>query len=151
MVPVPEVVPEVAPMEKSVPEKPVDPNATVAMVEADMDYIPRVHARAFLVCTEGPMTGASFVFQENKAIIGRQKNYEISLFRDVSVSRDPHAIVKYYDDSVRYTVSCGDEQKKVSVNGQYINGETEIKLYDVIGIGQTRLLFIPVCSSKFSW
>lgn len=147
----PVVEPAPAPAEEVVPARPVDPNATVAIVDSDMDYIPRVHARAFLVCTDGPMTGASFVFQEDKAIVGRQKNYEISLFRDVSVSRDPHAVIHYYADSVRYTVSCGDEQKRVMVNGQFITGETDLKLYDVIGIGQTRLLFIPVCSDKFAW
>ena len=131
--------------------KPRDPNATVAMTESDMDYLPRVHARAFLVCVDGPMTGASFVFQENRAIVGRQKNYEIALFRDNSVSRSPHAIIAYDKDAVRYTVAQGDPEKKVSVNGTFINAEQEIKLYDIIGIGQTRMLFIPVCSEKFAW
>ncbi|MBO4927536.1 MAG: FHA domain-containing protein [Clostridiales bacterium] len=131
--------------------KPRDPNATVSMTESDMDYLPRVHARAFLVCVDGPMTGASFVFQENKAIIGRQKNYEIALFRDNSVSRSPHAIITYNKDTLRYVIAQGDSEKRVSVNGTFINAEQEIKLYDIIGIGQTRILFIPVCSEKFAW
>ncbi len=131
--------------------KPRDPNATVAMTESDMDYLPRVHARAFVVCVDGPMTGASFVFQENRAVVGRQKNYEIALFRDNSVSRSPHAIISYDKDSLRYTVAQGDPEKKVSVNGIFINAEQELKLYDIIGIGQTRMLFIPVCSEKFAW
>ena len=131
--------------------KPRDPNATVAMTESDMDYLPRVHARAFVVCVDGPMTGASFVFQENRAVVGRQKNYEIALFRDNSVSRSPHAIISYDKDSLRYTVAQGDPEKKVSVNGTFINAEQELKLYDIIGIGQTRMLFIPVCSEKFAW
>jgi len=130
---------------------PRDPNATVAMTESDMDYLPRVHARAFVVCVDGPMTGASFVFQENRAVVGRQKNYEIALFRDNSVSRSPHAIISYDKDSLRYTVVQGDPEKKVSVNGTFINAEQELKLYDIIGIGQTRMLFIPVCSEKFAW
>ncbi|MBO4687364.1 MAG: FHA domain-containing protein [Clostridiales bacterium] len=142
-------IPQPAPM--FVDTKPRDPNATVAMTESDMDYLPRVHARAFLVCVDGPMTGASFVFQENRAVIGRQKNYEISLFRDNSVSRSPHAIIAYDKDTLRYTVSQGDPEKKVSVNGTFINAEQELKLYDIIGIGQTRMLFIPVCSEKFAW
>ena len=133
------------------PQEPRDPNATVSLTESDMDFIPRVHARAFLVCIDGPMTGASFVFQEKKAIIGRQKNYEIALFRDNSVSRSPHAILSYDKDSIRYTVACGDADKRVMVNGAFISGETELKLYDVIGIGQSRLMFIPVCSDKFAW
>lgn len=132
-------------------QAPRDPNATVSLTESDMDFIPRVHARAFLVCIDGPMTGASFVFQEKKAIIGRQKNYEIALFRDNSVSRSPHAILSYDKDAIRYTVSCGDAEKRVMVNGVFINGETELKLYDVIGVGQSRLMFIPVCSDKFAW
>ncbi|MBR5416663.1 MAG: hypothetical protein IK109_01380 [Clostridiales bacterium] len=131
--------------------KPVDPNATVAMTESDMDFIPRVHARAFLVGIDGPMTGASYVFQESRAIIGRQKNYEIALFRDNSVSRSPHAILTYNKDALRYAVAPGDVDKKVSVNGAFITEETELKLYDVIGVGQSRLLFIPVCSEKFAW
>jgi len=128
-----------------------DSNATVALTESEMDYLPRVHARAFLVCIDGPMTGASYVFQESRAVIGRQKNYEIALYRDISVSRSQHAIINYYSDSFRYTVSLGDPDKKVSVNGTFIESETDLKLYDVIGIGQTRLLFIPVCSEKFAW
>ena len=131
--------------------KPADPNATVALTESDMDFIPRVHARAFLVGIDGPMTGASYVFQESRAIIGRQKNYEISLYRDNSVSRSPHAILTYNKDTLRYAIACGDADKKVSVNGAFITGETELKLYDVIGVGQSRLLFIPVCSEKFAW
>lgn len=128
-----------------------DPHATVAMTESDMDYLPRVHARAFLVCVDGPMTGASFVFQENKAIIGRQKNYEIALFRDPSVSRSPHAIIKYDKDTLKYTVAPGDAEKRVSVNGAFISQEQQLGIYDILGIGQSRLLFIPVCSEKFAW
>jgi hypothetical protein len=134
-----------------VEETPKDPNATVALTESDMDYLPRIHARAFLVCIDGPMTGASFVFQENRAIIGRQKNYEIALFRDNTVSRSPHAVLSYVKENYRYTVSQGDPEKRVSVNGTFINEETELKMYDVIGIGQTRMLFMPVCSEKFAW
>lgn len=144
----PVAVPNVAVEE---PVQPDDPNATVTITESDMDYTPRTHTRAFFVCIDGPMTGASFVFRENKAIIGRQMDYEISLFRDNSVSRNPHAIINYYQDAIRYTVSCGDAEKRVSVNGQYISVETELKLYDVVGIGQSRLLFVPICSEKFAW
>ena len=152
-------VEESAPVEVSAPvaapvvenPAPRDPNATVALTESEMDYLPRIHARAFLVCIDGPMTGASYVFQESRAIIGRQKNYEIALYRDNSVSRSPHAIISYYKDTFRYTVSQGDADKKVSVNGSFISAETDLKLYDVIGIGQTRLLCIPVCSEKFAW
>lgn len=148
--PAPVVVPE-KPVEPVEPPKPVDPNATVQMTESDMDYLPRVHARAFLVCIDGPMTGASFVFQENKAVIGRQKNYEIALFRDNSVSRSQHAIIRYDKDSIQYTVTPGDAEKMVSVNGLAVNQEYVLKMYDVIGVGQSRLLFIPVCSDKFAW
>ncbi len=130
---------------------PRDQGATVAMTESDMDYLPRIHARAFLVCVDGPMTGASFVFQENKAIIGRQKNYEIALFRDPSVSRSPHGVIHYDKDTLTYTVSKADPEKKVSVNGTFIEEDTVLNMYDIIGIGQTRLLFMPVCSDKFSW
>ena len=130
---------------------PRDNNATVAMTESDMDYLPRIHARAFLVCIEGPMTGASFVFQENKAIIGRQKNYEIALFRDPSVSRSPHGVIRYDKDTLTYTVSKADPEKKVSVNGTFIEEDAVLNMYDIIGIGQSRLLFMPVCSDKFSW
>ncbi|MBP5416240.1 MAG: hypothetical protein J6Y58_01825 [Clostridiales bacterium] len=161
--PIPEAAPAAEADTPSVPEQspasfpsftePVvrDANATVSLTESDVDYLPRVHARAFLVCIDGPMTGASYVFQESRAVIGRQKNYEIALYRDVSVSRSQHAIINYYSDSFRYTVSLGDADKKVSVNGTFIDSETDLKLYDVIGIGQTRLLFIPVCSEKFAW
>ncbi|MBP5491703.1 MAG: hypothetical protein J6Y08_02550 [Clostridiales bacterium] len=131
--------------------KPADPNATVAMTESDMDYIPRMHARAFLVCIDGPMTGASFVFSETSAVIGRQKNYEIALHRDITVSRSPHANLKYDKDRMIYSIAPASSDKKVSVNGIFINQEYNLNLYDVIGIGQTRLLFIPVCSEKFSW
>ena len=130
---------------------PRDPGATVAMTESDMDYLPRIHARAFLICIDGPMTGASFVFQENKAIIGRQKNYEIALFRDPSVSRSPHGVINYTKDTLTYTISKGDPEKKVSVNGTFIEQDTVLNMYDIIGIGQSRLLFLPVCSEKFSW
>ena len=130
---------------------PRDPGATVAMTESDMDYLPRIHVRAFLICIDGPMTGASFVFQENKAIIGRQKNYEIALFRDPSVSRSPHGVISYTKDTLTYTISKGDPEKKVSVNGTFIEQDTVLKMYDIIGIGQSRLLFLPVCSEKFSW
>ncbi len=149
-----EVAPEIpvdAPSPIIEEPKPSDPNATVALTESDMDFIPRVHARAFLVGIDGPMTGASYVFQESRAVIGRQKNYEISLYRDNSVSRSPHAILTYNKDTLHYAVTPGDAEKKVSVNGAFITGETEVKLYDVIGVGQSRLLFIPVCSEKFAW
>ena len=37
------------------------------------------------------------------------------------------------------------------MNGEDVDVPTELKMYDVIELGQTKLVFIPFCGEKFHW
>ena len=39
----------------------------------------------------------------------------------------------------------------VYLNGELFDGRVELHAYDIIKLGNTRLLFVPLCTEKFAW
>ena len=45
----------------------------------------------------------------------------------------------------------GDAKELFYLNDNVVLAATEIKAYDVLTLGDTKLLFVPCCSDKFNW
>jgi len=84
--------------------------------------------------------------------IGRETNNHISIENgDKSVSRNKHAIVIYDYQNNIFFIKHGDGQFLTYLNGNVLLDTKELKANDIIKVGDTELIFIPLCTNEFKW
>ena len=105
----------------------------------------------WLVCIEGNHFGEDFKLRAGKNFIGRSSDMDVCLSGDSSVSRDKHVIVLFEPRENLFIVQAGESKELSYHNDQLVLSAKELKAYDVIKVGATKLMFIPFCSEKFSW
>ena len=104
----------------------------------------------WLVCTEGPDFGNDYQLRMGKNFIGRAKTMDVVL-SDHSVSRDKHSIIVYEPKGNLFIIQSGESRELSYLNDNVVLSPQEIKAYDTIKLGETTLLFVPLCTDKFQW
>lgn len=104
----------------------------------------------WLVCIEGPVKGTDFRMHAGYNYIGREVG-DIHIHGDRQISRENHAMVAFDSADVMYFVGPANGRNLVKVNGKTIFNAAELKAYDVISIGTTKLMFVPLCGPHFNW
>ena len=112
--------------------------------------IPSEPVVGWLVAIEGEHFGEDFKLHTGKNFIGRSKNMDVVLSGDSSVSRERHAILLYEPKSNMFLAQPGDSKELFYLNNEVVLSATKIQAYDILSIGDSRLLFIPCCSDKFN-
>lgn len=105
----------------------------------------------WLVCIKGGDFGASYNLKSGKNFIGRDRNMDVCIPTDKSISRQCHAIVIYDPKSGKFLVQPGTSRELFYLNEGVVLGVEEISANDVLTVGKTDLMFMPFCSDKFSW
>lgn len=125
-----------------------DENCTVGYYAQVIGVEPVV---GWLVCIKGAYRGESFKLKSGRNFIGRAANMDIVLGADQSVSRLRHAAVVYDPKSRAFIVAAGDARELCYLNGEVVISSQKLKAYDVLTLGNTELMLIPLCGEKFSW
>ena len=89
--------------------------------------------------------------KNGKNFIGRSPQMDIVLEGDANVSRDRHAIVTYEPKGRAFFAQPGESRELFYVNGQVVLMNVVLQHKDVISVGKTQLMFVPLCGSDFSW
>jgi hypothetical protein len=106
----------------------------------------------WLVVIDGPGRGKSCSIGFGVNGIGRSESERISLnFGDSEISRDRHAVVTYDHKGRRFYIQHGGGANLTYVGDEPVLQPMELKGREVIGIGQTKLCFVPFCSAEFGW
>lgn len=105
----------------------------------------------WLVAIEGAHHGEDFRLKTGRNFVGRSANMDVALTSDPSISRDKHAIILYEPKANMFLVQPGDAKELFYLNDKVVLAATEINAYDVLTLGESKLLFIPCCSDKFKW
>ena len=61
------------------------------------------------------------------------------------------AIVAYDSMERLFYFGPGMGHNAVRLNGKMCLGQSELKAYNIITLGQTKLVFIPLCGERFDW
>jgi hypothetical protein len=125
-----------------------DFNKTVGIVPKNLGIDPVV---GWLICIEGTEKGRDFRIHSEKNFIGRSDKMDISIAGDHSISRENHAIVSYNPKKMNFRIYPGDSRGLVYLNDEEVINPEELQPYDVIELGQTKLMFIPFCGQHFQW
>lgn len=106
----------------------------------------------WLVVVEGPGRGADHRINPGQNRIGRSREMEISLGNgDSAVSADAHALVIYDYQNNRFFLKHGSGKNLTYLNGEAVLEPRALSAYDRITVGETQLLFLPLCGERFNW
>ena len=104
----------------------------------------------WLVCVEGPARGTDYRLHAGYNYIGRESG-DVRIRGDQQISRQNHAMVAYDSGEHLYFVGPSAGRNLIKVNGHAVLQAVEIKNYDTISIGTTKLIFVGLCGEQFSW
>ncbi|MGI6579545.1 MAG: FHA domain-containing protein [Saccharofermentanales bacterium] len=136
------------PLQNNPAQVQADTGKTVALIKKDLGINPAV---AFVVCIRGIHRGSDFRLCSGRNFIGRSAAMDVSLPDDDTVSRENHCLITYDSKSGRFTLVPGMSRGITYLNGEPVEATLELKAYDRIELGQTVLLFLPLCGEHFKW
>ena len=105
----------------------------------------------WLVCIKGPNKGMDFRIHSQNNYIGRAKHMDICIPGDPCISGERAANLIYDYKGKKFLIAPGMGLTLTYLNGGVVAMPTILKAYDVINIGDTDLLFIPLCGEQFDW
>ncbi len=104
----------------------------------------------WLVAIEGPEKGRDYRLAVEKNFIGRAESMDITI-ADETISRENHAIVSYNPKKHIFRLYPGDSRRLVYLNDDEVIQPQELNPYDIIELGDTKLIFMSLCSERFNW
>lgn len=105
----------------------------------------------WLVCIEGATKGTDYRIHSQNNYIGRSARMDISIPGDPHISAENSAIIAYDNEDRVFYFGPSTGRNIVRVNGKPALSVEKIEAYDVLTIGTTKLLFVPLCGDRFDW
>lgn len=137
--------------------KPHKLEPTIIADELKTEQLPEAGRRrnrrvvGWMVGIQGICKGVDFRLHEGKNYIGRDERCEVEV-NDPKVSAGNVAQVVFDPRSKRFFSSDCDGTSTICYqNGEPLLGRSILKRYDKIELGDSELLFIPLCGEEFTW
>ena len=109
-------------------------------------------ATGWLVCINGATKGTDYRIYQGYTYIGRDPAQNQIAIPDDHVSSVPSARILYEETSRKFYINeTNGARNPVYLNEKLFDGRVELQPYDIIRLGNTRLLFVPLCTEKFAW
>ncbi len=108
-------------------------------------------AVGWLICIKGESVGETFKIKAGKNCIGHSLSSEISLAKENGIARDRHAQITFEPKKRQFFIQNGDSEDLIYVNDELLTTFAELKNYDIITLGEVKLVFIALCGEKFTW
>jgi len=105
----------------------------------------------WLVCIEGPQLGQDYRIMAEKNFIGRAEEMHIRILGDNAISRRNHAVIVYDPKKRNFYLLPGDASGLAYHNEEAVYSPVELAAYDVIQLGRSKFIFIPLCGIHFEW
>lgn len=105
----------------------------------------------WLVCIEGKEKGKAYELWGRINTIGRSEHMDVCIKGDPSISKENHARLGYDPKNNRFRLIPAASTNNIYLNDDVVDVPTRLHPYDVIEFGETKLAFIPFCSSRFTW
>ena len=106
----------------------------------------------WLVVIQGPGQGEVVTLGNGVNPIGRAPDERACLdFGDSLISRHRHALITYDPKGRKFYIQQGDGTNLTYVGDAPVLTPTELHGFSKIQIGETVLLFVPLCGERFDW
>ena len=123
-------------------------NRTVGEFKRKLGYEPVV---GWLVCVEGPEVGKDYRLYGRINTIGRAEDNDVVLAQEHTVSQKNHVRLAYDAKHNNYQLIPGDGSNVTYLNDEPLYVPQRLNAYDVLEMGETKLMFIPLCNDRFRW
>lgn len=105
----------------------------------------------WLVCIGGCRFGQCFSIFAGKNAVGRGEENRIVIADDHSISRNKHAFIIYEPKKRDFFIQPGDTDALTYVNEECIFQPRKLSQRDMIELGDSKFMFVPLCTESFSW
>ena len=123
-------------------------NRTVGELKRKLGYEPVV---GWLVCVEGPEVGKDYRLYGRINTIGRAEDNDVVLAQEHTVSQKNHVRLAYDAKHNNYQLIPGDGSNVTYLNDEPLYVPQRLNAYDVLEMGETKLIFVPLCNDRFCW
>lgn len=97
------------------------------------------------------MRGKDYRIKPGYNYIGRAANMQIYIEGDQTISRERHAVIAYDNKGKVFFFGPMEGQSTVYINDALVINKEILKPYDIITIGNTKFVFVPLCGDNFTW
>lgn len=144
--PAPAFVPPLAPAPAAMPAEDLP---TMAKYGQDVQNVnPPV---GYLICIQGPARGQDFRLHAQRNSIGRGNGMDVCIKGDLGISRENNAYLSYDPKNRQFHLIPGEGKSIVYVEDNELMAPCRLRGGEHIEIGDTVLLFVPVCGDDFDW
>jgi hypothetical protein len=105
----------------------------------------------WLVCVHGRNRGRDYRIRSENNTVGRSENMDICISGDDLISRERHTIITFDPQQNTFHLSPAEGRSLVFLNSKAVLTPAELKPYDEVMLGATKLRFVPFCGDKFKW
>ena len=123
-------------------------NRTVGEFKWKLGYEPVV---GWLVCVEGPEGGKDYRLFGRINSIGRAEDNDVVLAQEHTVSQKNHVRIAYDAKHNNFQLIPGEGTNVTYLNDEPLYVPQKLNAYDVLEMGDTKLIFVPLCSERFRW
>lgn len=123
-------------------------SATIALNSSESGISP---VCGWVVVTEGDNKGRSYSVHSEKNSIGRGSQFDINLSFDNAISKEGDAVITYDSRGRKFFITLSTGKNNVYHNGNLLLTPEEVKDYDVLEIGSTKLVFRSFCNGDFTY
>lgn len=106
----------------------------------------------WLVVVDGAGRGQTVPFYSGMNSVGREIGQRVRIaFGDQEISREGHFFVTYEPKKRTFHLNHGGRTNLVYHNGDALLAPVALSKGDMIEVGKTKLMFVPLCGPDFSW
>ena len=106
----------------------------------------------WLVVVQGPGQGNVVTIGNGSNSLGRDTGERICVdFGDETISRRSHATITYDPRGKKFYIQHGGGTNLTYVEEHPVLAPTELEEFSRIQMGETVLLFVPLCGERFDW
>lgn len=105
----------------------------------------------WLVCIEGPERGKDYRILARNNSIGRSEKMDICIKGDTTISRENHARIAYDVKHNGFHLIPAESTNNVYIGEDPIFVPTKLNARDIIEMGETKLMFVPLVDDTFTW
>lgn len=105
----------------------------------------------WLVCVKGAHLGECFNIYSGKSSMGRNPENRIVFSKDMHISRERHAYILYEPKKREFYIQSGESSGLTYLNEENVMGSKKLNAFDIIELGGSQFVFVPLCCDKFAW
>lgn len=129
-------------------KKQEEENKTVSVFSKARNIEPVV---GWFACVDGPDRGKSYELFAKINSVGRSSENDVVIAGDATISRKSHIRVAYDPKHNDFRLIPDESTNNVYLNDEAIYTPKPLVAFDLIELGQTKLVFVPLCGESFRW